>query len=857
MQVPLFSFHFLSFRCFSFRRVFSPGLACLGAAALLAAPSAGWAQGTALPNSLPRVAHAAVVGGVDPGETVPVMLTLPLRDPAGLDALIQRQNTPGSPDFQRFLTPAEFADRFGPTQADYDAAALWAQSQGLTVTATHRNRLLLEVSGPAQAAQAAFGVRLQRVQLPASGGRAARIARVPNSAPTVPAALAGRISGVVGLDTVAVRRPHLRRANLTASAGTGAGGGLSVSDIRTAYGFNSFGGTGAGQTIAIFQLATFAQSDITAFQDASGLPHVPVNVVTVGTGIKPSDNTSTNQAESTLDTEMALALTPNLSSVQVYECPNTDAGVLAGYSRIANDNTAAQVSTSWGLPETSLTSATLNSEYAIFKQMAAQGQAVLSASGDNGAYDDPYQPNQLKVDDPASQPYVTGVGGTTLTTQSPGGSYVSETTWYNASDSAAGGGVSALWGVPDYQQAVTGIPNGRTVPDVSLNSDPYSGYSIYFQGSWYVYGGTSAAAPLWASLTALINSRRTALGLGRVGFLNTPVYQIARSNQAANFHDIADGSSNGYYTAAAGYDPATGWGTPTVTLLNSLAAYGQAATPAPAATAHLGWISTNGLLSLWNLDSANNFTFHNFGPFAGWTARAMADDRTGKTRILWTSTSGQMSLWSLSSATGTYTHAEYGPFANYAATALAVGADGSPRILWTRTDGLVSLWKVDTAGNYTFTNYGPYAGYKATALAAGSDSRPRILWNRTDGLASLWSVDAAGNYTFTNYGPYSGYTASALTVGADNSPRILWTRTDGLVSLWKVDTAGNYTFTNYGPYPGYTASALATGSDSRPRLLWNRSDGLASLWSVDTAGGYTFTNFGPYSGYTAKLLSAP
>ncbi len=638
-----------------------------------------------------------------------------------------------------------------------------------------------------------------------------------------------------------------------------AGGGLSVSDIRTAYGFNSFSSTGAGQTIAIFQLATFAQSDIIAYQDANGLPHVPVNVVQVSTGINPGDNTSDNQAESTLDAELALALTPNLSSVQVYESPNTDAGVLAGYSRIANDNTAAQVSTSWGLPETALSRATLNSEYAIFKQMAAQGQAVLSASGDNGAYDTGYVGDGPTVDDPASQPYVTGVGGTTLTTQSPGGSYVSETTWYNSSSSAAGGGVSTLWGVPDYQQPVTGIPNGRTVPDVSLNSDPETGYSIRFNGQWYVYGGTSAAAPLWAGLTALVNSRRTALGLGRIGFLNTPVYQIARSNQPANFHDIADGSSNGYYTAAAGYDPATGWGTPTVTLLNSLATYGQAAvaTPAPATTAHLGWISTNGMLSLWNLDSDNNFTFRNFGPFAGWTARAMADDRTGKTRILWTNTSGQISLWNLNSATGAYTFSNYGPYPGYAATALAVGADGSPRILWNRSDGQISLWKVDTSGGFTFSNYGPYPGYTASALAAGEDSQPRILWTRTDGQISLWNVAAGGSFTFTNYGPYSGYTASALAVGADSRPRILWNRTDGLVSLWSVDTAGGYTFANYGPYAGYKAAALAAGSDSRPRLLWNRTDGLASLWSVDAAGSPTFSNFGPYSGYSAKLLSAP
>ena len=827
-------------------------LSLLGAAALV---------GAALPAPAAGAARPLVVGRVSASDTVPAVLTLPLRDAAGLDALLTHLYTPGDPAYHHFITPDEFAAKFAPTQADYDAVARWAKAQGLTVTATHRNRLLLEVSGPASVTEAAFDVQLQQVKVPAAEGRAARLARQPDTAPRVPAALAGRVSGVVGLDTVTQRRPHLRRASqsasLTAAAGTGVGGGLSVSDIRTAYGFNSFSGTGTGQVIAIFQLATFAQSDITAYQNANGLPHVPVNVVQVSTGVSTSFNTSDDQAEATLDAEMALALTPNLSSVQVYECPNTDAGVLAGYSRIANDNIAAQVSTSWGAPETTLTRTTLNSEYAIFKQMAAQGQALLAASGDDGAYDTGSRTDGLTVDDPASQPYVTGVGGTTLQTKSPGGPYVSETTWYNSATSATGGGVSTQWGVPTYQQPVPAIPSGRTVPDISINADPNTGYAIYVQGGWTTYGGTSAAAPLWAGLTALVNSRRAALGLGRVGFLNTAIYQIALTNAAANFHDIADGSSNGYYTAAAGFDPATGWGTPTVTLLNSLTAYGQPA--APATATHIGWTNTSGNATLWSLDSAGNFTRTNtvYGPYAGWSLTAIAEDKTGSTLLMWTTTSGEMALWRLDTATGGYTYTYYGPYAGYTAKALAVGADNHARILWNRTDGQIAVWNLDPSGALTIASFGPFAGYTATAIGVGADSRARILWNRTDGQMVLWNLDSGSNYTYTQYGPYSGWTAKALAVGTDNRARILWNNTNGPMALWNVDSAGGFQLVQYGPFAGYTAAALAVGADNQARIVWNRTDGQMVLWSVNSSNNYTYTQYGPYSGWTARSVSAP
>jgi kumamolisin len=205
----------------------------------------------------------------------------------------------------------------------------------------------------------------------------------------------------------------------------------------------------------------------------------------------------------------------------------------------------------------------LTSESAILKQMALQGQTVFAAAGDAGAYSDQ---SHLSVIDPASQPFVVAVGGTRL--YSSGGVYQGETTWNNGSPSqgAGGGGVSSLWVQPGWQSGVaTSVNRGsngmRNIPDVALNADPMTGYSIYYGGRWITVGGTSAAAPLWAGFTALVNERRAANGRKQIGFLNPILYSLGQSSRySADFNDIRDGSTNLYYPAVQGYDNATGWG---------------------------------------------------------------------------------------------------------------------------------------------------------------------------------------------------------------------------------------------------------------------------------------------------------
>jgi kumamolisin len=199
-------------------------------------------------------------------------------------------------------------------------------------------------------------------------------------------------------------------------------------------------------------------------------------------------------------------------------------------------------------------------------QIAAQGQSFFAAAGDSGAFDNG---STLSVDDPGSQPYMTSVGGTTLTLNSDG-SYGKETSWAVQGGSVkegGGGGISAVWPIPTWQQnlgtaANQGSTTMRMVPDVALDADPNSGYAIFSQGAWQEVGGTSCAAPLWAAFTALVNQQRAINGQGGLGFPNLSLYSDAESSAyTVNFHDIADGSANLHFTAVKGYDLSTGWGT--------------------------------------------------------------------------------------------------------------------------------------------------------------------------------------------------------------------------------------------------------------------------------------------------------
>ena len=558
-----------------------------------------------LPGHLSALAaRSHALGRMNAAVPVRLTLALPPRDPQGMDDLLRRIYDPQDPLYGHYLTPDEFSARFGATGADYQVVMNYARAQGLTVVGAHPDHLLLDVAGPAQAVEAAFAIRLQQYQ--AADGR---VFHAPDAAPAVPAAVAARLAGVFGLDSSLVAHPYRRRLEPGArpqalpipGPGTGPMGGLTPLDTKTAYGLTGTSLDGSGQTLGLLELDGYAPNDVRAYENQFGLPLMALENVSVdGATGQPGSGAD----EVTLDIELITALAPRAKEVLVYEGPNSDASILDIYSKIANDDRTNEVSTSWGLNQAQFEiddPGFLNAENRIFQQMAMQGQAVFAAAGDNGAYDD-LDSSHLSVDDPGSQPFVTGVGGTTLATHGPGGTRQGETTWNDdpLNNGAGGGGISGsgfdaasgpgspYWPIPSYQvgavsAASLGSTTMRNVPDVSLDADPNSGYSIYFQGGWVVYGGASTAAPLWAGFTALVNQQRAATGQSVLGFANPSLYAIGKgAAYSRDFHDIADGSSNGTidgdtsgvpnpsgqyappttgFPAVPGYDLATGWGT--------------------------------------------------------------------------------------------------------------------------------------------------------------------------------------------------------------------------------------------------------------------------------------------------------
>ncbi len=567
------------------REVFAAALAVAALAMPLSAGASDPARLVPLARmqSAPAVSRTAhSLGHLESGARVPLSLSLPLRNTAALQDLLTRLYDPQDALYHRFISQPEFAQRFGPTQADYLAVVAFAQSHGLTVVQTSPTRSLVDVVGTREAVEAAFSTQLTKYQM-----EDGRTAYANATAPRVPQAVASKIASVVGLDTVdLLMHPHYHR--LTGEAlrpmiqavpthgllGTGPLGGLAPVDIKTAYSLlsvapvNLTGLTGQGQSLGLFELDDYLPSDILGYTQKFGLPTATLrNIQTplFAGRLHPSEA----RDEVTLDIEMMVALAPK-ATIYVYQGANASSDLATLFQRIADDNAAKSISTSFGIDEAAAQSAgDVTPETQAFQQMAAQGQSMFAAAGDSGAYDDG---STISVDDPAANPSVTGVGGTKLTINATQ-TYISETTWNREPDAGngGGGGISTLFPIPSYQAGLTTAASQkfRNVPDVSLNSDPQTGYSVYVTdpasttAKFAIFGGTSAAAPLWAAFTGLVNEQRTIFGLNNTeGFINPALYTLAKSGEYSSlFHDINDGSNNLKYVAGPGYDNATGLGT--------------------------------------------------------------------------------------------------------------------------------------------------------------------------------------------------------------------------------------------------------------------------------------------------------
>lgn len=530
---------------------------------LLGLVTAGKAQEQRLAGHVPRAVtqlKLKPLGVLPATNRLRLVLGLPLRNPAQLDSLLGELNDPASTNYHRWLTPEQFTQRFGPTEADYQKVVHFAQASGLQVTGLCSNRMLVDVEAPVTNIEKAFHLALRLYPHPSEP----RNFYAPDAEPTV--ATNVPILHISGLDNFtlphrlggAVKPVPLATNPVTAYyTGSAPGGYFMGNDFRAAY-VPGVTNTGAGQYIAIVDVGgLYYSNDIYIYETNAGLSTSTVvsNIVTTFTSYwtTPLTGSSTDDGEEALDICMAMSMAPG-ATILNYEGEAHDV-----FNRIASDNLARQMTLSYGFGIDA-------SIIQTFQQFLAQGQALSQASGDGDA--DLDGGTGL-----TGNPYATIVGGTTLTTSGAGGPWSSETAWNWNNGGGSGGGISG-YGIPNWQQGVGTAGNqGSTVyrnyPDVAMPADGVflvsrNGTSI---GS---VGGTSCASPLWAGFMALVNQQAASLGKPAVGFPNPAIYAIGKGNYATYincFHDITTGNNFNSqnptrFPAVAGYDLCTGWGTP-------------------------------------------------------------------------------------------------------------------------------------------------------------------------------------------------------------------------------------------------------------------------------------------------------
>ncbi|WP_316522147.1 protease pro-enzyme activation domain-containing protein [Kitasatospora brasiliensis] len=531
----------------------------------------------ALPNTVnPAVAHSEKKGDVPAAQQISVSVSLKLRDTDALDRFLTAVGTPGTPEYGHHLTPEQFTERFGPTQAAVDQVKTYLAQQGLTVTGVSANRQVVNAHGTTAQVSQAFGTHESSYVDP----QLQRAFFANDAAASIPSDLAAVVQGVSGLDNHAVRKNRLAKpaaapGAVTPNTASATPSGMAPAQYTGAYNLTKTGADGTGTTVALWEFDGYQSSNLTTYDSQYGLSGPAVTTVSVD-GANYDSAPGQGQGEVELDSEIVRGAAPKATQL-VYEAPNSDQGEIDMANKIVTDNRVSVISISWGSCEPDTTASSMTAVDNAFKQAAAQGISIFSASGDDGSRDCTRSTSGSTVkavDFPASSPHQVGVGGTNLKVTS-GNAYSSESAW-----STAGGGVSTVFAKPSWQTGTGVSGTMRTVPDVSSNADPASGFAIYTAGAWQVYGGTSAAAPLWAGYAAQFNQKAKAAGQPVLGEASPRLYAVANSSgYGSSFHDVTTGA-NQDFSAKAGYDQVTGWGTPVADALTT-ALLGGGTTPPP------------------------------------------------------------------------------------------------------------------------------------------------------------------------------------------------------------------------------------------------------------------------------------
>jgi kumamolisin len=553
------------------------------------ATSAPPAVATVAPGYTPGVG-TELLGALAPSANLSAVVGLPSSDPAGLDAFVTAASVPGTPAYRHFLDAAEADARFGAAPAEVRGAEAYFDRFGLT-SQVRSDGLLLAVSGPASDVARAFSTTFDlyatstgrefashptAARLPTSLG-ATGVYGLGNVTPFVPGALPDPASSIVPA-VGCIQLPD----------------GLSPCDIDAAYNLSALVGSGVngtGTTIGVVdaysseESQTQLSSDLATFSGETGIPVGRVHYlypVPTAVDLNTSSANDVWSVEEALDLEWARASAPG-AAIDMTFSPNSGVGLYEAVDALVAADAVNVISLSWGEPDVGVynawdtpcsvaCNATSDGSYAVLGPVlelgAAEGISVLAASGDCGSADGT---SGLSTNFPASDPYVTGVGGTALDV-SPSGSWLSETAWSgNATGGAppgcsnqggSGGGFSPL-PRPWWQIDISDPTGGRGVPDVAL--DAATPVGVVVDGGSTGVRGTSVGTPIWAGLAAIADQSNG----GDLGLLDPALYRILDSleyNQA--FHPITSGQ-NGAYSAAAGWNPVTGIGSPIANVLVS------------------------------------------------------------------------------------------------------------------------------------------------------------------------------------------------------------------------------------------------------------------------------------------------
>ena len=537
-------------------------------------------------------------GPVDPRLPMDAV-TLLLRPDPGLDRFLADLQNPASPDYHRWLSPEQFADRFGLSQSDIAKITSWLASQGLSVTRVARGRHWVTVSGTADRVGRAFHTEIHNF----SDGQEVHYANATD--PSVPEALAGIVAGFSGLDDFGPKpqmvKPLFNR---------GSSHSLAPDDFATIYNLKplySQGYDGTGQSIMVIGQTAVDLSDIQSFRAQFGLPPNDPQMVLIGTD---PGKRSGDMVEADLDLEWAGAVAPKAQVIYVYSN-----SISTSLLSAVDQNLAPVMTLSYGGCERNFSPAW---RY-VAQQANAQGITWMVASGDQGAAAcdftaaTPQASKGATVTWPAGIPEITAVGGTgfdesagnywSSTNNANGGSalsYIPEAAWNDSAVfndlASTGGGISAWYAKPAWQKG-RGVPadNARDVPDISLAASPlHVAYQITSGGKSGGVGGTSASSPAFAGIVALLNQYLTSKGVlsqPGLGNLNPTLYRLAQASPEA-FHDVAAGDNRvpcaqgspdckeGLvgYPSGTGYDLATGLGSPDVSVLAEKWSRGTATT---------------------------------------------------------------------------------------------------------------------------------------------------------------------------------------------------------------------------------------------------------------------------------------